>query len=193
MALPSGGATGSFFERPASPRTGRPPAKLKDYDLMTDRPIPTIPTEDEIRTIVTDHLALEGPLLPMLHALQNTFGCIPDAAAPVLTEALSISRAELYGVISFYHDFRDQPAGRHIVKICRAEACQAVGGNAIAERVLRKLGLDWHGTSANGAVTVEPVYCLGMCACAPAAMVDDRVVGRLDDAAMTELLRGVGA
>jgi formate dehydrogenase subunit gamma len=106
---------------------------------------------------------------------------------------LNISRAELHGVISFYHDFRANPAGRHVLKICRAEACQAVGGAALAEATLKKLGLEWHGTTANGAVTVEPVYCLGLCACAPAVMLDDRVVGRLDGARMDALLAEAGA
>ena len=117
---------------------------------------------------------------------------IPDAALGPICEALNISRAELHGVISFYHDFRQMPAGRHVLRICRAEACQAMGGDALAEATLAKLGLDWHGTTANGAVTVEPVYCLGLCACAPAAMVDDRVIGRLDRARMDAVLAEVG-
>ncbi len=129
----------------------------------------------------------------MLHAIQRSFGYIPEAAMPLIADALNITRAELHGVISFYHDFRKAPAGRHIVKICRAEACQAVGGNALAQRTLEKLGVDWHGTTINGAVTVEPVYCLGMCACGPAAMVDDRVVARVDAARMDTLLAEVGA
>lgn len=132
-------------------------------------------------------------MLPMLHALQGAFGHIPDTAYAPICDALNITRAELHGVISFYHDFRDAPAGRHVVRICRAEACQAMGGAALAESVLSKLGLDWHGTTPNGAVTVEPVYCLGLCACAPAAMVDDRVVGRVDAAKLDKLLAEVGA
>lgn len=151
------------------------------------------PSDEDIRAIISDHLGLEGPLLPMLHALQHRFGHVPAAAHDPIIEALNISRAELHGVISFYHDFRDRPAGRHIVKICRAEACQAVGGEALAQATLERLGLDWHGTTANGAVTIEPVYCLGLCACGPAAMVDDRVVGRLDQAGMARLLDEAGA
>jgi len=151
------------------------------------------PPVDEIRRIVEAHLHLEGSLLPILHALQEAFGHVPEAATPVIVSALNISKAELHGVISFYHDFRDHPAGRHVLKICRAEACQAVGGTVLAERTLQKLGLDWHGTTANGAVTVEPVYCLGLCACGPAAMLDDRVVGRVDEARMAALLAEAGA
>ena len=151
------------------------------------------PSRDDLRAIIARHLHLEGPLLPILHALQDAFGHVPAAAAPLIVDALNISKAELQGVVSFYHDFRDHPAGRHVVKICRAEACQAVGANALASATLAKLGLDWHGTTANGAVTVEPVYCLGLCACGPAVMVDDRVVGRVDGARMDRLLAEAGA
>lgn len=147
----------------------------------------------ELHRIITEHLSLEGPLLPILHAVQDSFGHVPAEAHAPIADALNITRAELHGVISFYHDFRAEPAGRHVLKICRAEACQSVGGAALAEATLAKLGLDWHGTTGNGAVTVEPVYCLGLCACAPAAMVDDRVVGRVDAARMDKLLAEVGA
>ncbi|MBN2759334.1 MAG: formate dehydrogenase subunit gamma [Rhodobacteraceae bacterium] len=148
---------------------------------------------DQIDRIIAAHSALEGPLLPILHALQDAFGHVPVTAHAPICDALNISKAELHGVISFYHDFRDTPAGRHVVKICRAEACQAMGGAALAESVLAKLGLDWHGTTANGAVTIEPVYCLGLCACAPAAMVDNRVVGRVNATKLDKLLAEVGA
>ncbi|MGN7869266.1 formate dehydrogenase subunit gamma [Paracoccus sp. 22332] len=151
------------------------------------------PTEEEIRSVVTPLASLEGPLLPMLHALQDVYGYVPQECVPVLAEVLNLGRAEIHGVISFYHDFRAHPTGRHVLKICRAEACQSMGANALAESTLQKLGIGWHDTTANGAVTVEPVYCLGMCACAPAAMVDGRVVGRLDDARMDRILAEVGA
>jgi len=156
------------------------------------RPTPT-PTATEIQAVIDAHLHLEGPMLPILHALQDRFGHVPAAATPLLVAALSISKAEVHGVVSFYHDFRESPAGRHVLKICRAEACKSVGADALAESTLHKLGLDWHGTSANGAVTVEPVYCLGLCACGPAVMVDDRVVARVDEARMGKLLAEVGA
>lgn len=148
---------------------------------------------DEIAQIIAAHRDLEGPLLPILHALQARFGFVPEHAhAPVCT-ALNISRAELHGVVSFYHDFREKPAGRHVLRICRAEACQAMGGAALAEAALARLGLDWHGTTANGAVTVEPVYCLGLCACAPAAMLDDRPVGRVNTESLETVLAEAGA
>ena len=136
---------------------------------------------------------LEGPLLPILHDIQSEFGYVPQASLPVIAKGLNLSRAEVHGVVSFYHDYREAPAGRHVIKLCRAEACQSMGGDALAERLLGLLGLDWHETSANGAVTVEPVYCLGLCACAPAAMVDGEVVGRLDEDAVMDLAKTVMA
>ena len=131
-----------------------------------------------IQGVIVDHLSLEGPLLPILHALQDAFGHIPAEAHQPLAEALNITRAELHGVISFYHDFRDKPAGVHVVSICRAEACQAMGGAALSAAILSRLGLDWHQTTRDNRVTIEPVYCLGLCACAPAAMVDGKLKGR---------------
>ncbi|MCB2104323.1 MAG: formate dehydrogenase subunit gamma [Rhodobacteraceae bacterium] len=151
------------------------------------------PISDRISVLISEKLGLEGPLLPILHAIQEEFGHVPQGALPLIADALNISRAEVHGVVSFYHDYREVPAGRHVVKICRAEACQAVGGAALAEATLAKLGVEWHGTTKNGAVTVEPVYCLGLCACAPAAMVDGKVVGRVDAAKMTKLLEEAGA
>ena len=151
------------------------------------------PSEEEIREIVAGFATLEGPLLPMLHALQHQYGHIPANAVQVLADLLNLGRAEVHGVVSFYHDFRDAPAGKHVLKICRAEACQSMGANVLAAEVLDKLGLDWHGTTPDGRVTVEPVYCLGMCACAPAAMMDDKIVARVDGARIDRLLQEVGA
>ncbi len=139
---------------------------------------PAVPDAADIGAIIRAKLHLEGPMLPILHDLQAAYGCIPDAARAPVADALNITQAELHGVISFYHDFRSAPAGRHVLKICRAEACQAVGANALSDKVLAMLGLEWHGTSADGRVTVEPVYCLGLCACGPAAMVNGHVRGR---------------
>jgi len=148
----------------------------------------TRPTDDAIAALIAAELHREGPLLPVLHRLQDAFGHVPQAAVPLIAEALNIGRAEVHGVISFYHDFRELPAGRHVVKICRAEACQAVGGAGFAEAVLAKLGTAWHGTSADGAVTVEPVYCLGLCANGPAAMIDGRpVAGKTADEIVAEV------
>jgi formate dehydrogenase subunit gamma len=142
--------------------------------------------------ILADHHGMEGALLPILHAVQSTWGHIPAEALPIIAKDLNISRAEVHGVVSFYHDFREEPAGRHVVKLCRAEACQAMGADRVAAHAKGALGVDWHGTSAGG-VTLEPVFCLGLCACAPAALVDGREVGRVDEARFDALLAEVTA
>jgi formate dehydrogenase subunit gamma len=147
--------------------------------------------EDRLSQILADHAGMEGPLLPILHAVQAEWGHVPDSFLPVIAKALNLSRAEVHGVKSFYHDFRDEPAGRHVVKLCRAEACQAMGGDALAARAMARLGCDWHETA--GGVTLEPVFCLGLCACGPAAMVDGRLVGRVDAAVLDRLLAECGA
>ncbi|MEZ6023352.1 MAG: formate dehydrogenase subunit gamma [Hyphomonadaceae bacterium] len=136
--------------------------------------------EAEARHAIAAYAGSEGPLLPMLHALQARFGCIPPEATPFLADALNLSRAEVHGVISFYHDFRTSPPGKVVVKVCRAEACQAMGGPAAADALLRRLGVNWGETSADGAVTIEPVYCLGLCAAAPAALIDGKPHARLN-------------
>ena len=144
---------------------------------------------DQIAEILEAHRGLEGPLLPILHAVQATFGHVPQAAIPQIAAALSLSKAEVHGVITFYHDFREAPAGRHVLKLCRAEACQAVGADAVAARIKAALGIGWHETTPDGRVTLEPVFCLGLCACGPAAMVDGRLVGRVDDSIVTEVAK----
>jgi formate dehydrogenase subunit gamma len=159
---------------------------------MRDNPIPAA-LQPRLDEIIAAHRHREGPLLPILHDVQAEWGMIPDAAQPVIAAALNISRAELHGVISFYHDFRDHPAGRHVLRLCRAEACQAMGGAALGDAAKAALGIDWHGTTADGAVTLEPVFCLGLCACAPAAQVDGQLVGRLDAARLAALLDGMRA
>ncbi|WP_127901952.1 formate dehydrogenase subunit gamma [Solirhodobacter olei] len=143
--------------------------------------------------IVGEHAGLEGPLLPILHAVQDAFGYVPQEALPKIAEKLNITRAEVHGVVSFYHDFRDAPAGRHVVKLCRAEACQAQGAEETAAHAKARLGVGFHGTTPNGNVTLEPVFCLGLCACGPAAMVDGKVVGRVDAARLDEILAEMGA
>lgn len=152
--------------------------------MMTD----TTPQPDDIRALIRTETHREGPLLPILHAIQAAYGHIPEMAHQVIADNLGLTRAEVHGVVSFYHDFRSAPAGRHVVKICRAEACQSVGANALTDTVLSKLGLDAHGTTRDGRITVEAVYCLGLCACGPAAMIDGRVMGRADAAKITARL-----
>ncbi|AXA40228.1 formate dehydrogenase subunit gamma [Rhizobium leguminosarum] len=143
------------------------------------------------RAIVADLRFLEGPLLPILHEVQQEFGYVPQEAMPVIAEELNLSRAEVHGVVTFYHDYRDHPAGRHVLKLCRAEACQSMGGDALAERVKALLGINFHQTTLDGGVTLEPVYCLGLCACAPAVMLDGELYGRVDDQTAAELVAEV--
>lgn len=135
-----------------------------------------------VRDIIEAYRHLEGASLPILHKVQEALGFVPDFALPMIADALNISRAEIYGIVTFYHDFRREPAGRHVLKLCRAEACQSAGGRRIAEHLIERLGIDFGETSADGRVTLEAVYCLGLCAVAPSAMVDGRLVGRLDRA-----------
>jgi formate dehydrogenase subunit gamma len=138
--------------------------------------------------ILAQHLGREGALLPILHDVQAEFGYIPQESLPQIALALNISRAEVHGVVSFYHDFRESSAGRSVVKLCRAEACQAMGGDTVAAYARAKLGVDWHETTPNGAVTLEPVFCLGLCACAPAAMVNGKLLGRVDADKLDKIL-----
>ena len=147
--------------------------------------------ETRLQEILALHQGQEGALLPILHAIQAAFGHIPEAALPLIAQDQGLSKAEVYGVLTFYHDFRTRPAGRHVLKLCRAEACQAQGGTRLSDLARRKLGLDWHETSADGRVTLEPVFCLGLCACGPAAMVDGRLVGRLDEAGLDRIIGGL--
>lgn len=147
----------------------------------------------QVAAICAAHLGREGPMLPILHDVQHAFGHVPEAALPVIALALNVTTAEVHGVVSFYHDFREAPAGRHVVKICRAEACQAMGANDLADAAKARLGVDWHGTTTDGSVTLEPVYCLGLCACGPAALVDGVVVGRVDKARLDAILEEAGA
>ncbi|MBX9463929.1 MAG: formate dehydrogenase subunit gamma [Aquamicrobium sp.] len=144
-------------------------------------------TEAQVAAIIEELKGLEGPLLPILHGVQEEFGYVPTEALPVIAEALNLSKAEVHGVVTFYHDYRSQPAGRHVLKLCQAEACQSMGSDAIAAQVKTALGVDFHQTAADGSVTLEPVYCLGLCACAPAAMLDGEVIGRLDADTIAEI------
>jgi len=145
---------------------------------------------DEARgaEIIAGHSHLEGATLVILHALQEAFGYVPEPAIPMIASTLNLSRAEIHGVFTFYHDFRREPAGRHVLKLCRAEACQAAGGDALAARAEAKLGIAIGSTTADERVTLEPIYCLGLCATAPSAMLDGRVVGRLDEARIDALV-----
>lgn len=148
-----------------------------------------------VQAAIDQHRNRPGGLLPILHAIQDTLGYVPPAAVPVVADALNLSRAEVHGVVTFYHYFRHSPPGRHVLQLCRAEACQSMGAAELERQVKRRLGVDFHETTPDGAVTLEPVYCLGNCACAPAAVVDGALQGRLNPARVDALLdaMGVGA
>jgi len=141
--------------------------------------------------IVTDLKRREGPLLPILHALQADYGYVPEASLPLIARELNLSRAEVHGVVTFYHEFRHHPAGLHTIRICRAEACQSMGGREIADHACELLDLDWHQTTPDGRVTLEPVYCLGLCSIAPAAQIDGELYGRLDREELSALIKEV--
>ena len=138
--------------------------------------------------IIAEHTHLEGATLVILHALQEAFGYVPEPAIPMIASALNLSRAEVHGVFTFYHDFRHKPAGRHVLKLCRAEACQAAGSDALTARAEAKLGIAIGNTTPDERVTLEPIYCLGLCATAPSAMLDGRLIGRLDEARIDALV-----
>ena len=139
-----------------------------------------LPAEREtVRRIVEDMKGRPGPLIEILHSVQAALGYVPSDAVPILADGLNLSRADVHGVVTFYHFFRETPPGRHTVSLCRAEACQSMGADDLAEHAKSRLGVDFHETTTDGAFSLEPVYCLGNCACSPAAMIDGRLYGRL--------------
>ena len=138
--------------------------------------------------IVAARATEKGATLPILHDLMERFGYVDKTVVPVLADVLNLSRAEIHGAITFYHDFRDHPPGRRTIKVCRAEACQSREAFAMHEALKRKLGIDWHGTTSDGAITIEPVYCLGLCACAPAVLLDNEPIGNVDVDAVDDLI-----
>ncbi len=143
---------------------------------------------DQAAAIIAAHRATEGAALPILHALQHAFGHVPPAAIPMIAAALNLTRAEVHGIASFYHEFRSAPPGRHVLRLCRAEACQAMGADRLHAAVRNHLRIGWHETTADGAVTLEPVFCLGLCAVAPSGMLDGAPLGRLDTPALNAAL-----
>lgn len=132
-----------------------------------------------------------GALLPLLHDIQDNLGYVPEDALPQIAKALNLSRAEVHGVVSFYHHFRQAKPGKHVIRICRAEACQAMGADALVAHAKKLLGADFHETSADGLATLEAVYCLGNCACSPAMMIDDDLHGRVTRARFDALVDGL--
>lgn len=144
--------------------------------------------KERAEAIIAAHRDVEGATLPMLHALQDEFGYVPEEVFLLIAAALNLSRAEVHGVVTFYHDFHDTPRGAHVLKLCGAEACQSMGAELLAEAAKKKLQLGWGETAPDHSVTLERVFCLGLCACAPAAMLDDKVYGALDEKKLATLL-----
>lgn len=147
--------------------------------MSEDVSIPTPDVGETVDGAVEQHQHRAGPLLPILHQVQERLGHIPGQAVATIAQRLNLSRAEVHGVVSFYHDFRETQAGRCVLRICRAESCQAVGADGLIARAREVLGIDWHETTPDGAVTLEPVYCLGNCALSPALTLGSRIYGRV--------------
>jgi formate dehydrogenase subunit gamma len=131
---------------------------------------------------------IPGALMPIFHAVQESLGHVPKDSVPLIADALNLSLAEVHGVLTFYHYFRQSPPGRHVVHLCRAEACQAVGAVELEAHAKRTLGIDFHGTTPDGAVSLEPVYCLGNCALGPSVMIDEQLKGRVSPRRFDELM-----
>jgi formate dehydrogenase subunit gamma len=144
--------------------------------------------QEIVEAAVTAHHGRIGPLLPVLHAIQDKLGHIPPDAVPMVAGALNLSRAEVHGVIGFYHDFRSEPPGEHIVHLCRAEACQSMGARDLERHARERLGVNFGQTTADGLFTLEPVYCLGNCACSPSIRIDDEIHARVSPARFDELI-----
>src|SRR6202050_1525868 len=129
--------------------------------------------------IVAEHKSRPGPLIEILHGVQASLGHVPPGAVPVIAAGLNLSRAEVHGVVTFYHFFRDHPVGRHVLRLCQAESCQSMGAAALTAHAQQRLGIDFHETTHAGSCTLETVYCLGNCACSPALMIDGDLLGRV--------------
>lgn|SRR5262245_17052765 len=147
-----------------------------------------VKTRETVTRIVEKLKDKPGALLPVLHAVQNAHGYVPSSAIPQIAEALNLSRAEVHGVVSFYHYFRDQPPGRHTIHLCRAEACQSMNARALEAHAKRRLGVEFHQTTISGTFSFEPVYCLGNCACSPAIMIDGELYGRVTPERFDEIV-----
>jgi formate dehydrogenase subunit gamma len=145
--------------------------------------------DDAVSEAIALHAHRPGGLLPLLHELQDRLGHVPARSVAVIAKAMNLSAAEVHGVITFYHHFRSEAPGRHVLRVCRAEACQSMGAERLAGHARAVLGIDWHGTTADGGWTLEPVYCLGNCACAPAVMIDSDLHGRVDSQRLQSLLQ----
>lgn len=155
---------------------------MADYELWS---------EERANAIIAARAGEPGAMLPILHDLQEAFGHVPAEAVPLVAHALNVTRAEVHGVVSFYHDYRRHPPGRHILQLCRAEACQALGCETLADHVRSRLNVGWHETTSDAAVTLEPVFCLGLCAIGPAALLDGQPLARLNPARIGDVLDNI--
>jgi formate dehydrogenase subunit gamma len=143
---------------------------------------------EDVTSIVNTMRNTPGALLPILHAVQDKLGYIPPESLPLLAQGLNLSRAEVHGVVSFYHYFRSTPAGNHTIQICRAESCQAMGSRALESHAKKALNIDFKQTTIDGDISLEPVYCLGNCACSPAIRIGDEVHGHVDTEKFDQLV-----
>jgi len=150
-------------------------------------------TTETVQTIIAELKDKPGALLPILHGIQDALGYIPADSIPAIAQGLNLSRAEVHGVISFYHYFRETPPGKHTIHLCRAESCQSMGANNLEAHVKAKLGIDYHETTADGKFSLEPVYCLGNCACSPAMQIHDEIYGRVTADSFDEIINDLGA
>ena len=165
------------------------PSSLRGIPVQIERTLALSPGE---RAVVTDACSnlkgTAGPLLPILHAVQDALGYVPKDAVSLIAAELNLSRAEVHGVVTFYHYFRAEKPGRHVVHLCRAEACQAVGAASLEAHAKKRLGIGFHETTADGAISLEPVYCLGNCSLGPSVMIDKRLEGRVSPARFDALV-----
>ncbi len=153
--------------------------------MVTDLSLQQLAKVDEL---ILAHKQLPGALLPLLHAIQDHLGYVPQSTYLPISKALALSVAEVHGVVTFYHHFRTHPIGKHLLQICRAESCQAMGAEKLEANIKAQLNIDYHQTTTDGAITLEPIYCLGNCACSPSLMLDDEVYGRMDAQKVSELI-----
>jgi formate dehydrogenase subunit gamma len=147
----------------------------------------------KVQAIIASLKDKPGALLPILHGIQDELGFVPAETVPTIADALNLSRAEVHGCISFYHYFRDTPPGKHTIHLCRAESCQAMGSKALEDHVKARLGIDYHETTQDGAFSLEPIYCLGLCACSPSMQIDEDVFGRVSSESFDAALKAAEA
>ena len=168
----------------------REPVPVRGDGVFRVAPCRVSAVKERIELIVREYVSRPGPLLLVLHAVQHEFGYVPEEAVPFIADALNLSRAEVHGVISFYHYFRRSARGKHVVQICRAEACQSMNAERLATHAQEHLRIGFHETTTDGLFSLEPVYCLGNCACSPAVMIDGELHGRVSNERFDELIAG---